>query len=130
MFEDSLVSRTKRRTWPMVISGTFQTLLVLVLLMIPIRQSQALIATDIDDRLFVPASKSAPPEVRPADLGPPKVQKHTVVSPDDMVAPTAIPKDIAQVFDEGPPPADVSRGGNREAPRCIVCEMLPNTKPD
>ncbi len=113
MFEDSLLesggknSKLHRRgAWTTVFSFVLQTALVGVLLLLPLIYTEALPKQQLMGYLVAPPPPPPPPPPPAAAPAIPKAIKvHTEIDNGQLKAPTAIPKKIAMIKEDEPPPS-------------------------
>jgi periplasmic protein TonB len=102
MFDDLVVSGATKRThkpWTVALSAIVQTIILLVLILIPLIYTEALPKGMLNTFLVAPA----PPPPPPPPAAPVKtVRAPKIIQINKMVAPTVIPKSVAIVKDDAP----------------------------
>jgi protein TonB len=107
MFEQTFVDGEGKtnKSWTVILSTLGQVTLVGVLLLIPLIYTEALPKTSLTS--FLTAPPPPPPPPPPPAQAPPKVVKVVVRQFDGskLVAPKVIPKQIAMIQEDEPPPS-------------------------
>jgi protein TonB len=107
MFEQTFVDGEGKtnKSWTVILSTLGQVTLVGVLLLIPLIYTEALPKTSLTS--FLTAPPPLPPPPPPPAQAPPKVVKVVVRQFDGskLVAPKVIPKQIAMIQEDEPPPS-------------------------
>src|SRR5882757_6234188 len=107
MFEQTFVDGEGKtnKSWTVILSTLGQVTLVGVALLIPLIYTEALPKTSLTS--FLTAPPPPPPPPPPPAVAPPKVVKVIVKQFDGskLLAPKVIPKQIAMIQEDEPPPA-------------------------
>src|SRR6516225_2394004 len=114
MFEDSLIESGGRlktkRGWTTTFSFVLQVLLVGLLVLIPLIFTEALPKQQL--MTFLVAPPPPPPPPPPPAAVPPKVIKQmTELDNGQLRTPTAIPKKVAMIKEDEPPPPSTGVAG-------------------
>jgi protein TonB len=106
MLENSLFEsqgrKKTRKPVTVVVSAGAHIVTIVVLVLIPLLQTQAITVPPVDMSLFLP--RIEPPRYVEVVSAPPRIQKYTVPDPNLLTTPTSIPEKIAYV-DEPPKPS-------------------------
>ena len=103
MFDQLVVSSTNgnktNKPWTVAVSAIVQGVIVGVMILIPLIYTEALPKGMLNTFLVAPAPPPPPPP--PAPPAKP-IMRPKIVTPQRMVAPTVIPKQVAMIKDEAP----------------------------
>jgi protein TonB len=109
LVESSAVKKKTNKSWAVTLSVVVQTLILLVLILIPLIYTQALPKAMLSTLLIAPPPPPPPPP--PPQAAPVKVVKPVarLLTQGKLMAPRAIPKDVA-VFKEAEQPPEPPAG--------------------
>jgi periplasmic protein TonB len=102
MFDQLVISSAHEskthKPWAVALSATVQAVIVGILILIPLIYTEALPKGFMNTFLVAPA----PPPPPPPPAAPVHIVRPRIITPQRMVAPTVIPKQIAVIKDEAP----------------------------
>jgi protein TonB len=110
MFDELVESTSKKKTnkvWSVWLSAGIQALILIILILIPLIYTRAL--PPLLSTSFLAAPPPPPPPPPPAAVV--KVRPQPKFAPEQMVAPTVIPKKIEIIKEQAPPPEVGVTGG-------------------